>query len=77
MAQLDGAIWRKSTYSGANGCVEVAFVDGHIAVRDSKHQRGPILVFTPVEWKAFLSGAHDGEFELPALSHSPPSVILT
>jgi hypothetical protein len=66
MISLNGAIWHKSTYSSTNGCVEVAFVDDHIAVRDSKDQQGPVLVFNPVEWKAFLGGAHDGEFDLPA-----------
>jgi prepilin-type processing-associated H-X9-DG protein len=64
MIDLNGATWHKSTYSATNGCVEVAFVDGHVAVRDSKDRHGPVLVFTPVEWKAFLGGAHDGEFDL-------------
>jgi hypothetical protein len=44
--------------------VEVAFVDGHVGVRDSKDQRGPVLSFTPHEWKAFLSGVQAGEFDL-------------
>jgi hypothetical protein len=68
MANLNGAIWRKSTHSSDGSCVEVAFVDNHIAVRDSKDQHGPVLLFNPVEWKAFLNGAHDGEFDLPAQS---------
>jgi len=44
--------------------VEVAFVNGKIAVRDSKDRRGPVLEFTPVEWEAFVGGVHDGEFDL-------------
>ena len=57
--------WRKSTLSTTNGCVEVAFVGGRIAVRDSKNQgRGPVLVFTDVEWRAFLGGVRGGEFDL-------------
>jgi hypothetical protein len=60
---LASAVWRKSSYSGVNGCVEVAFVDGHIMIRDSKDQQGPILVFTPTEWTAFLSGVRSGEFD--------------
>lgn len=44
--------------------MEVAFVDGKIGVRDSKDQRGPVLVFTPHEWTAFLSGVRGGEFDL-------------
>jgi len=63
---LSGAQWRKSTKSGPNcdNCVEVAFVENAIAVRDSKDPDGPVLVFTPAEWDAFIGGAKDGEFDL-------------
>ncbi|WP_213455711.1 DUF397 domain-containing protein [Rhizomonospora bruguierae] len=63
---LDQAVWRKSTRSGPNcdNCVEVAFVSGAIAVRDSKNPTGPALIFTPDEWDAFVDGAKDGEFDL-------------
>jgi hypothetical protein len=56
--------WRKSTRSTVNGCVEVAFADGRIAVRDSKDRQGAVLTFTPHEWDAFVSGVRDGEFDL-------------
>jgi uncharacterized protein DUF397 len=62
---LTAADWEKSTRSGPDGCVEVAFVEGQVAVRDSKHKQGPVLVFTPVEWEAFLGGVSDGQFRLP------------
>jgi hypothetical protein len=62
---LSRASWRTSARSGGNGCVEVAFVDRQVAVRDSKDRQGPVLLFTPAEWEAFLGGVHDGEFELP------------
>ncbi|HZM78470.1 MAG TPA: DUF397 domain-containing protein [Candidatus Limnocylindrales bacterium] len=63
---LTDAQWRKSRRSGAYGdnCVEVAFVDEAIAVRDSKDTSGPVLVFTRDEWDAFVAGAKDGEFDL-------------
>jgi hypothetical protein len=57
--------WRKSRHSSANGCVEVATADQMIGVRDSKDRGGPVLVFTPHEWRAFVAGVHDGEFDLP------------
>lgn len=66
--QLDlrRAVWRKSAHSGAHtdNCVEIAFVDRAVAVRDSKNPDGPVLIFTPDEWDAFVGGAKDGEFDL-------------
>jgi hypothetical protein len=63
---LSRAEWRTSARTGSNydNCVEVAFVDGAVAVRDSKQPDGPVLVFTPDEWDAFVGGAKDGEFDL-------------
>ncbi len=63
---LSTAQWRKSVRSGPNcdNCVEVAFVGGAVALRDSKDPDGPALVFTPGEWGAFTAGAKDGEFDL-------------
>jgi hypothetical protein len=63
---LSRAQWFKSTRSGPNSdnCVEVAFVDQAIAVRDSKNPQGAALIFTPAEWDAFVGGAKDGEFDL-------------
>jgi hypothetical protein len=59
-------VFRKSTFSGANGqCVEVAFVDNGarpVMMRDSKHRSGAVLQFTPSEWDAFVKGVHAGEF---------------
>jgi hypothetical protein len=65
MADFSKAAWRKSTRSSHNGCVEVAFGDGQVGVRDSKDREGPALVFTASEWEAFLGGTRAGEFELP------------
>jgi hypothetical protein len=64
MVDLSAAVWRKSTLSGANGRVEVALVAGRLAVRDSKDPQGPVLLFTPDEWRAFVGGVRNGEFDL-------------
>jgi hypothetical protein len=56
--------WIKARSSTANGvCVEVASAVGNIAIRDSKDPNGPILVYTPSEFRAFLEGARNGEFD--------------
>jgi hypothetical protein len=33
-------------------------------VRDSKDPQGPVLLFTPDEWRAFVGGVRNGEFDL-------------
>jgi Domain of unknown function (DUF397) len=63
-AAVSTTVWHKSTLSGVNGCVEVAWVEGHILVRDSKQPGASALRFTPVEWAAFVEGVRRGEFDL-------------
>ena len=57
--------WVKSSLSFSNSnCVEVADLPGgEIGVRHSKHTEGLVLRFTPGEWKAFLGGVRNGEFD--------------
>jgi Domain of unknown function (DUF397) len=56
--------WRKAQSSVGNGaCVELAPVDGMVAIRDSKDPDGPILRYTAAEWYAFLGGVKRGEFD--------------
>jgi len=63
MRDLSRAIWRKSTRSANGGdCVEVADnIPGVVAVRDSKNPDGPVLTFTPAEWRTFIDSVKTGE----------------
>jgi hypothetical protein len=62
----DVLAWRKATASGNGACVEVAVLaeGSGVAVRDSKDPNGPVLHYTNAEWRAFLDGARNGEFDL-------------
>jgi uncharacterized protein DUF397 len=65
--ELNGAKWRKSSWSNSNGgaCVEVAGnLRGVIAIRDSKNPGGAKLVLTPAAWETFAAGVRAGDFDL-------------
>ncbi|GAA0311639.1 hypothetical protein GCM10010302_58030 [Streptomyces polychromogenes] len=51
-----GLLWRKSSYSGAEGgeCVEVATASGTVQVRDSQRLTGPVLTVGPDAWAGFV-----------------------
>lgn len=54
--------YRKSTFSGAECCVEVGILpDGTAHVRDTKDP-AVVLTFSAAEWAAFMAGARAGEF---------------
>ncbi|MGV9912470.1 DUF397 domain-containing protein [Streptomyces tendae] len=63
---LGSARWRKSSYSNGDGgdCVEIATGLRHLVpVRDSKQARdggGPVLLFRPRTWQAFVDGCRAG-----------------
>lgn len=67
MAELTGAIWRKSSRSngGANGnCVEVAGnLPGIVGVRDSKEVHGPVLAVVAARWVVFTEMVKGGAFD--------------
>jgi hypothetical protein len=58
--------FRRSSYCSIGQCVEIAFIDDGVAVRDGKSADGPILAFTREEWDAFVRGVRAGEFDLPS-----------
>jgi hypothetical protein len=59
---LSGADWQSG--SQGVGDVQIAFVEGFIAMRNGKRPESPSLIFTPAEWRAFVLNARDGEFDL-------------
>lgn len=70
---LTDAVWQRASSTGEpdEAYVEVAIMPGSkegsdqvIAMRDSRRPEGPVLIFTPDEWRAFTAGVQDGEFDL-------------
>ena len=55
-ADMPGAGWRRSSYSGTNGeCVEAAASGLAVMVRDSKDPDGTRLVFGANAWRKFAT----------------------
>jgi hypothetical protein len=60
-----GIHWKKSSWSGSIECVEVARSNGDcVLVRHSKDPHGPVLRYTAAEWRAFVAGVKDDEFDV-------------
>lgn len=65
--------WNKSSRCRTDTplCVEVCITEDAVLVRDSKlGDASPVLTFTHDEWRAFLAGANNAEFDVPALAVS-------
>lgn len=63
---LSAAEWQSSSrgVDEVRGDVQVAFVEGYVAMRHRRTPNVPALVFAPAEWRAFVQGAREGEFDL-------------
>ncbi|RMI39423.1 DUF397 domain-containing protein [Streptomyces triticirhizae] len=65
---LTEAVWTKSHRSnGGDNCLEVAFVDGVVALRDSKDvgdPRAKVLLLSVDDYRAFIGGVQDGQPDL-------------
>jgi hypothetical protein len=62
---VQGVAWRKSRQSMNNGnCVEVAGVPNGIVVRDSANEAGAMLRYSAQAWRAFLTKAKTGKFDV-------------
>lgn len=61
---LGAAVWTRSSRcdNSSGNCVEVAFVDDVVAVRNSTEPFGPTLLHTRAEWDAFTAGIRAGDF---------------
>ena len=52
--------WRKSSFSEAGNCVEVAGVEGLVLVRDTKLTAGGgVLSFPSLTWRKFVDSVNE------------------
>lgn len=58
-------VWRKSSYTGRDECVEVAEAGGSAAIRDSKNPRGAQLRVPTGSWGSFLADLKAGRYDRP------------
>ncbi|GAA4185912.1 hypothetical protein GCM10022252_17060 [Streptosporangium oxazolinicum] len=68
---LADVAWRVSTRSpdGGGQCVEAgppADGSGRVAVRHSRRPGAEVIVYTHAEWRAFVGGVKNGEFDFSA-----------
>jgi len=56
-------VWRTPLNCDAGACVQVAASGPMILVADSKVPGGPVLPFTRTEFRNFVIGAKNGEFD--------------
>jgi hypothetical protein len=65
--RVTGGILSHSVFSDDQGphvlMMSADLSDGRVGVRHSKDSEGPVLRFTPDEWRAFLGGVRNGEFD--------------
>jgi Domain of unknown function (DUF397) len=63
MGTVRSTHWKKSSRCDSSACVEVAQLEQHVGVRDSKDPDGPVLTFSSGAWSSFVAGVRAGDFE--------------
>ena len=61
--EIDGVVEITVTEDAAAVPSHKADAGRLILMRDSKNPDGPVLAFTEDEWRAFIAGVKDGEFD--------------
>lgn len=68
MVKFSDSDFKKSTHSPHGNlpgrCVSVAISSEGVGIRDTKDPSKTTLVYNRDEWKAFIAGVKDGEFDL-------------
>jgi hypothetical protein len=54
--------WTRSKSCSDNACVEVAWQDDRVLLRDAKNPERPFVAFSFGEWASFLNAIRAGRF---------------
>lgn len=64
---LEASFQKSPTSNGNDGCTEARWAGGWVETRNSNDPDGPVIRYTPGEWRAFLRGVRESDtFDLPA-----------
>ena len=64
ITEVNGQKFKKSSFSGSShNCVGVAITEKNVSVINTKTKK-EIVIFTRDEWKAFVKGVKNNEFEI-------------
>jgi Domain of unknown function (DUF397) len=55
--------WRRSTRCDGGQCIEIAFSDATVKMRDSKDPAGSVLDFDRDSWSVFVGSVQAGDFD--------------
>jgi hypothetical protein len=62
-AAASALAWRVARRCNGGACVRVAATDGTVLIGDTKDPQGPVLSYTAAEWRAFVEGIRQGDFD--------------
>jgi Domain of unknown function (DUF397) len=61
--EINGSIFKKSSFSGVSSCVGVEVTIDKIRVVNTK-EKNTVIEFTYPEWDAFITGVKNNEFDI-------------
>ncbi len=56
--------WRISTRCNGGNCVQVAILNGMVAIRDSKNPAQGMQFYSREEWRRFVASVKAGSYDL-------------
>jgi len=55
--------WRTALNCNGGACIQVAASGQAVLIGNSREPSGPVLAYTPEEWREFVIGVKEGDFD--------------